>query len=51
MKTKDLIAKRLRREKAIERRNRNQQTTKQRVSLEPQEQEYVIPAGFSEDVS
>ena len=50
MKTKDLIAKRLRREKAIERRNRNQQTTKQRVSLEPQEQEYVIPAGFSEDV-
>lgn len=50
MKTKDLIAKKLRREKAHERKNKNLQAAKQKQSLENQTAEYTIPSGFSPDV-
>lgn len=51
MKTKDLIAKRLRREKAIERKNRNkQQVAQQRAATETRDVEYTLPTGFSEEV-
>ena len=50
MKTKDLIAKKLRREKAHERKNKNLQAAKQKQSSENQTVEYIIPSGFSPDV-
>ena len=51
MRTKDLIAKRLRREKAIERKNRNkQQVAQQRAATETRDVEYTLPTGFSEEV-
>ena len=51
MKTKDLIAKRLRREKAIERKNRNkQQVAQQRAATETRDVEYTLPTGFSDEV-
>ena len=51
MRTKDLIAKRLRREKAIERKNRNkQQVAQQRAATETRDVEYTLPTGFSDEV-
>ena len=51
MKTKDLIAKRLRREKATQRKNKNQQLAKKSSDIiEKKEPEYTLPAGFSDDV-
>ena len=51
MKTKDLIAKRLRREKAMERKNRNkQQVVQQRTAVETRDVEYTLPSGFSDEV-
>ena len=51
MKTKDLIAKRLRREKAMERKNRNKlQVAQQRAVTETRDVEYTLPTGFSEEV-
>ena len=50
MRTKDLIAKRLRREKATQRKNRNQQESKRVPTSEVRELEYTIPSGFSEEV-
>jgi len=51
MKTKDLIAKRLRREKAIERKNRSkQQVAQQRAATETRDVEYTLPTGFSDEV-
>ena len=50
MRTKDLIAKRLRREKATQRKNRNQQESKRVPTSEVRELEYTIPSGFPEDV-
>ena len=48
MRTKDLIAKKLRREKAAARKNKNIQTKKQ--AAENQAIEYTIPTDFSEEV-
>ena len=51
MKTKDLIAKRLRREKAMERKNRNKQpVAQQRTTTEMRDVEYTLPTGFSDEV-
>lgn len=50
MKTKDLISKKLRREKAAARKNKNAQTEKQKKAAEYQSTEYSIPAGFPEKV-
>jgi ribonuclease R len=51
MKTKDLIAKRLRREKATQRKNKNQQISKQSNNvIEKRETEYTLPTGFSDEV-
>lgn len=50
MKTKDLIAKKLRREKALERKNRNLQATQKQKNIENKEINYTIPISFSEDV-
>lgn len=50
MRTKDLIAKRLRREKATQRKNRNQQESKRVPTSDIRELEYTIPSGFSEEV-
>ena len=50
MRTKDLIAKRLRREKATQRKNRNQQESKRVPTSAVRELEYTIPSGFSEEV-
>ena len=50
MKTKDLIAKKLRREKALERKNRNLQATQKQKNIENKEINYTIPNSFSEDV-
>ena len=51
MKTKDLIAKRLRREKAMERKNRNKlQVAQQRAVTETRDVEYTLPTGFSDEV-
>ena len=51
MRTKDLIAKRLRREKAMERKNRNkQQVAQQRTTTETRDVEYILPTGFSDEV-
>ncbi len=51
MKTKDLIAKRLRREKAMERKNRNKlQVAQQRAATETRDVEYTLPTGFSDEV-
>lgn len=50
MRTKDLIAKRLRREQATQRKQRNQQASKRISTPAAQELEYTIPAGFPEEV-
>ena len=50
MRTKDLIAKRLRREQATQRKQRNQQASKRISTPVAQELEYTIPAGFPEEV-
>lgn len=50
MKTKDLIAKKLRREKALERKNRNLQAAQKQKNIENKEINYTIPNSFSEDV-
>ena len=51
MRTKDLIAKRLRREKAIERKNRNkQQVVQQRATTDTRDVEYTLPVGFPDEV-
>ena len=50
MKTRDLIAKKLRREKALERKNRNLQAAQKQKNIENKEIEYTIPDSFSEDV-
>ena len=50
MKTKDLIAKKLRREKALERKNRNLQATQKQQNIENKEINYTIPDSFSEDI-
>ena len=50
MRTKDLIAKRLRREQATQRKQRNQQASKRISTPAVQELEYTIPAGFPEEV-
>ena len=50
MRTKDLIAKKLRREKAHERKNKNLQIAKQKQSSDNQIVEYTIPSGFSAEV-
>lgn len=50
MKTKDLIAKKLRREKAQERKNKNIQLSKKKQTDENQVVEYTLPTGFSENV-
>ena len=51
MKTKDLIAKRLRREKAMERKNRNkQQAAQQRPTAASYDEEYTLPTCFPEEV-
>lgn len=51
MRTKDLIAKRLRREKAMERKNRNKQpVAQQRTTTEMRDVEYTLPTGFSDEV-
>ena len=51
MKTKDLIAKRLRREKATQRKNKNQQLAKKSSDvIDKKEPEYILPTGFSDEV-
>lgn len=50
MKTKDLIAKRLRREKASQRKNKNIQLSKKSNDTEKKESEYTLPVGFSDEV-
>lgn len=50
MKTKDLIAKRLRREKANERKTKNLQAARKQQVSESQMVEYMIPSAFSPDV-
>ena len=51
MKTKDLIAKRLRREKATQRKNMNQHPSKRSHNLiENKDPEYTLPASFSDEV-
>ena len=50
MKTKDLIAKRLRREKANERKTKNLQAASKQQASESQMVEYIIPSAFSPDV-
>lgn len=50
MKTKDLIAKRLRREKASQRKNKNIQLSKKSNETEKKESEYTLPVGFSDEV-
>lgn len=50
MKTKDLIAKKLRREKANARKCKNEQIEKKTKSAENQTIEYNIPSGFSDEV-
>ena len=50
MKTKDLIAKRLRREKANERKTKNLQAASKQQASESQVVEYIIPSAFSPDV-
>lgn len=50
MKTKDLIAKRLRREKANERKTKNLQAARKQQVSESQMVEYIIPSAFSPDV-
>lgn len=50
MKTKDLIAKRLRREKANERKTKNLQAARKQQASESQMVEYIIPSAFSPDV-
>ena len=50
MKTKDLIAKKLRREKANARKCKNEQIEKKKKSAENQTIEYNIPSGFSDEV-
>lgn len=50
MRTKDLIAKKLRREKANQRKNRNQeQTKKQSAPTHIDDLEYIIPNSFSDE--
>lgn len=50
MRTKDLIAKRLRREKAQIRKQQNKKLESQKELNTKKEQEYVLPEGFSEEV-
>ena len=50
MRTKDLIAKRLRREKAQIRKQQNKKIESQKELNTKKEQEYVLPEGFSEEV-
>lgn len=50
MRTKDLIAKRLRREKAQIRKQQNKKIESQKDLNTKKEQEYVLPEGFSEEV-
>lgn len=50
MRTKDLIAKRLRREKAQIRKQQNKKIESQKELDAKKEQEYVLPEGFSEEV-
>lgn len=50
MRTKDLIAKRLRREKAQIRKQQNKKIESQKELNAKKEQEYVLPEGFSEEV-
>ena len=51
MKTKDLIAKRLRREKATQRKNMNQHPSKRSHNLiENKDPEYTLPTSFSDEV-
>lgn len=50
MRTKDLIAKRLRREKAQIRKQQNKKIESQKELDTKKEQEYVLPEGFSEEV-
>ena len=50
MKTKDLIAKRFRREKANERKTKNLQAASKQQASESQMVEYMIPSAFSPDV-
>lgn len=50
MRTKDLIAKRLRREKAQIRKHQNKKIESQKELNTKKEQEYVLPEGFSEEV-
>ena len=50
MRTKDLIAKRMRREKAHQRKQQNQKIESQKELNAKKEQEYCIPEGFSEEV-
>lgn len=50
MKTKDLIAKRLRREKANQRKNKNQKTTKDVATPVDMPKEFVLPSGFPDEV-
>ena len=50
MKTKDLIAKRLRREKASQRKNKNIQLSTKSNETEKKESEYTLPVGFSDEV-
>ena len=50
MKTKDLIAKRMRRERAHLRKERNKQTEPTQSQKSKKEGEYTIPEGFAEVV-
>ena len=50
MKTKDLIAKRMRRERAHLRKERNKQTEPIQPQKSQTDGEYTIPVGFPEEV-
>lgn len=51
MRTKDLIAKRMRREKAHQRKERNKQVDNNTNTIvQPTDKEYNLPSGFSEEV-
>jgi ribonuclease R len=50
MRTKDLIAKRMRREKAQQRKQQNKNIESQKQLNAKKEQEYSLPEGFSEEV-
>ena len=50
MRTKDLIAKRMRREKAHQRKERNKQADTHNNTTQQSDKEYTIPSGFPEEV-